>query len=58
MKGLRRSLRVPVTGLSWSVDEEGMVIEFFLPKGSFATTLLRELMKNETVPPAYQDGMG
>jgi len=57
MKGLRRSLRVPVTGLSWSVDEEGMVIEFFLPKGSFATTLLRELMKNETVPPAYQDGM-
>tara|TARA_B100000809_G_scaffold177636_1_gene175193 strand:- start:4348 stop:5607 length:1260 start_codon:yes stop_codon:yes gene_type:complete len=57
MKGLRRPLRVPVTGLSWSVDEEGMVIEFFLPKGSFATTLLRELMKNETVPPAYQDGM-
>jgi tRNA pseudouridine13 synthase len=57
MKGLRRPLRVPVTGLSWKVDEEGMVLEFFLPKGSFATTLLRELMKNETVPPAYQDGM-
>jgi tRNA pseudouridine13 synthase len=57
MKGLRRSLRVPVTELSWTVDEEGMVLEFFLPKGSFATTLLRELMKNETVPPAYQDGM-
>lgn len=57
MKGLRRSLRVPVTGLSRYMDEDGMVLEFFLPKGSYATTLLRELMKNETVPSAYQDGM-
>ena len=55
MGGGRRPLRVPVTGLSRHLDEEGMVIEFFLPRGSYATTLLRELMKNELVSSAYAD---
>jgi tRNA pseudouridine13 synthase len=55
LEGGRRPLRVPVTELSWSLDGEGLVVEFFLPRGSYATTLLRELMKNETIPPAYVD---
>lgn len=54
LEGGRRPLRVPVSEIKWQLDEEGLAAEFFLPKGSYATTLLRELMKNETVPPAYQ----
>ena len=55
MEGGRRPLRVPVTQLSGRLEGDGMVVEFFLPRGSYATTLLRELMKNETIPPAYAD---
>lgn len=55
LAGGRRPLRVPVTQLSRHLDAEGMVLEFFLPRGSYATTLLRELMKNETIPQSYGD---
>ena len=55
MEGGRRPLRVPVTQLSGRLEGDGMIVEFFLPRGSYATTLLRELMKNETIPPAYAD---
>ena len=49
LPGVRRPLRVrPVdTRLSAGVDENGphVVVAFTLPAGSFATTLMRELMK-------------
>lgn len=51
MPGARRPLRVrPIdTQLSGGVDEKGgqITVAFTLPAGSFATTLLRELMKTD-----------
>ncbi len=46
-RGARRPLRVPLQ--EWSVEEtpEGIWLAFFLPKGSYATSLLREVMKKE-----------
>jgi tRNA pseudouridine13 synthase len=58
LDGGRRPLRVPVADLDWTVDDEGLFLKFFLPKGSYATTFLRELMKNETVPPDYLEDRG
>lgn len=47
--GARRPLRIPVreTALSFSVDEHGpfLQVAFLLPKGAFATEVLREIMK-------------
>jgi len=39
--------RLRLTDLTVEASEEGLVVCFSLPKGAFATTLLRELMKNE-----------
>ena len=49
MKGLRRSLRIPLREVSLeSVDETAYRVRFSLPPGSFATVLLAELT---TIPP-------
>lgn len=57
LDGGRRPLRVPVLDLRWNLEESELQLEFFLPKGCYATTLLRELMKCEEVPePFYEDG--
>ncbi|HIJ88607.1 MAG TPA: tRNA pseudouridine(13) synthase TruD [Desulfuromonadales bacterium] len=45
MEGERRLMRVPAGDLSWSISEDAVTVEFSLPKGSYATSLLRELMK-------------
>lgn len=45
MEGERRPLRVPVMDLSWSMCEDVLTVEFFLPKGSYATSLIREITK-------------
>jgi tRNA pseudouridine13 synthase len=45
MEGERRPLRVPSDGLSWSVSGGAVTLEFTLPKGSYATSLLREITK-------------
>ncbi len=44
-RGARRPIRVPIT--EWRVEpaEGGVWLYFFLPKGSYATSLLREVMK-------------
>jgi len=51
VKGARRSLRVRPTDieLSGGVDEHGphITVAFTLPAGSFATVLMRELMKKD-----------
>ncbi|MBR9689544.1 MAG: tRNA pseudouridine(13) synthase TruD [Candidatus Altiarchaeota archaeon] len=43
--GKRRALVVPLTGLSFSKG----ILRFFLPKGSYATSVLRELAKEKQV---------
>lgn len=45
MEGERRPLRVPVGDLSWSVSGDTVTVEFALPKGSYATALVREITK-------------
>jgi tRNA pseudouridine13 synthase len=44
-QGDRRLIRFPLT--DWGVEEapEGLWVRFFLPKGAYATAVLRELMK-------------
>lgn len=41
----RRSLRLPVEGLQWTfTPEQNLELEFMLPPGTYATTVLRELV--------------
>ncbi len=47
LSGTRRMGRLHLTDLSVEANDAGLVVRFSLPKGAFATTLLRELMKNE-----------
>jgi len=44
LKQERRPLRVPAGDLSWEIGEGEMTLSFSLPKGSYATALLRELI--------------
>ena len=46
MEGERRPLRVPLQGPCSIMSGEDLVLTFSLPKGSFATTVLAEVMKN------------
>jgi tRNA pseudouridine13 synthase len=45
MEGERRPLRVPLLEPKAELDAEGLVLEFGLPRGSYATAVLREIMK-------------
>jgi len=45
LEGERRPLRVPVGNLAWSTSGDTVTVEFTLPKGSYATSLVRELTK-------------
>lgn len=47
MEGERRPLRVALTEIEALLDAEGLVLSFRLPKGSYATSVLREVMKSE-----------
>jgi tRNA pseudouridine13 synthase len=40
----RRSLRVIAADLSWAFGDDGLLLEFSLPPGAYATALLRELV--------------
>ncbi|MCU0520707.1 MAG: tRNA pseudouridine(13) synthase TruD [Anaerolineae bacterium] len=52
-RGLRRPLRFNPTGLTWHIEgADQVLVSFFAPKGSFATAVLRELMKTDAVPVA------
>jgi len=46
LEGERRPLRVPLGGLALQPDADGVVLEFSLPKGAYATAVLREIMKS------------
>jgi len=43
----RRSLRVLPNGLNWRVDGSDLELEFVLPPGAYATSVLRELVLTE-----------
>jgi tRNA pseudouridine13 synthase len=43
--GSRRSLRIPLQEISLREEPDGLRLDFFLPKGSYATVLLDEIMK-------------
>ena len=59
LEGVRRLLRVPLDSLTWRIVGQDLYLEFFLPKGSYGTTLLRELMKKEMPPEGfYEEGEG
>jgi tRNA pseudouridine13 synthase len=47
MEGERRPLRVPLGGVDVTADGGDLVLAFSLPKGSYATSVLREVMKTE-----------
>lgn len=52
-RGVRRPLRFNPVGLSCHIEDTNQaVVGFFAPKGSFATAVLRELMKTEVAPGA------
>jgi tRNA(Glu) U13 pseudouridine synthase TruD len=44
--GSRRALRIPLKQIILREEPEGLRLEFFLPKGSYATILLDEIMKS------------
>jgi tRNA pseudouridine13 synthase len=45
LEGERRPLRVPLKEVSASTGDGALILEFMLPKGSYATSVLREVMK-------------
>jgi tRNA pseudouridine13 synthase len=48
MRQERRSLRLAVRELEWSREGADLVIRFWLTRGSFATTVLREILDAES----------
>ncbi|WP_135228738.1 tRNA pseudouridine(13) synthase TruD [Deinococcus fonticola] len=53
-KGDRRLTRVFPSEASVAAEQDGFTASFTLPKGSFATSVLREIMKTEVDSPASQ----
>ncbi len=47
MEGARRPLRAPLGEPHAEIDAEGLTVSFSLPRGAYATTVLREIMKDE-----------
>jgi tRNA pseudouridine13 synthase len=46
-RGERRALRARLGELEWSLEGSVLTLEFSLPPGAYATSLLRELMKTD-----------
>ena len=42
----RRSLRLPVRECRWRFDDDALLLEFTLPRGTFATAVLHELLSD------------
>ncbi len=49
MNGERRPLRVPIHAPESTMDGDDLLVSFSLPKGSFATTVLAEVMKTNDI---------
>jgi tRNA pseudouridine13 synthase len=48
-RGERRALRVPLAELDWSLEDSALTLSFALPPGAYATSVLQELMKTDTI---------
>lgn len=57
-KGDRRLIRVFPAGTEVRPEDDGYVLAFTLPKGSFATSVLREVMKTEVDTSSPDDEAG
>lgn len=53
-RGERRSLRVCLDELEWSLKDRTLTISYALPPGSYATSVLRELMKTDELQPGIR----
>ena len=51
----RRALRMPVRELAWRWIDGALELAFFLPSGSYATTVLHALGDIDTASPALTD---
>lgn len=51
LAGARRPLRVPVSELQFDLEEGGARLQFFLPAGAYATSLVEELRKDLWLSP-------
>ena len=49
--GTRRFVRIPVPKLDLTVSDNTVELEFTLPAGSYATILVREILKRDAPPP-------
>ncbi len=47
--GLRRAIRFKIWDISATATEKGVLTEFSIPKGCYATAVLREIMKKEAI---------
>ena len=47
--GLRRQMRFKVWDCSATPTDEGVLCEFSIDKGSYATAVLREIMKKDII---------
>jgi len=45
--GIRRAARFKIWDVSAEATEDGILVEFSIPKGSYATSVLREVMKKD-----------
>ncbi len=55
LEGERRPLRVPLQQAAARLDNGDLVVEFTLPRGSYATSVLREIMKTEAGVPEEEN---
>ncbi len=56
MQASSRALRLPVRDLRWDIESDALWLEFILPRGGFATAVLREIAGVEDVSLRRQVG--